>query len=66
MAERVFRSFNGVTMCRFCANAKDHYAGKGAEACFCVQYGIIIAHKKERCKGYKSKTSGEDEKDAND
>ena len=41
------------TLCRYCKNAKDHYNGKGAEACYCTQYGIIVARQKRECNGFR-------------
>ena len=42
-------------LCRTCARAKDHYSGKGAEACYCTQYGFIVSKPKYECRGYEGK-----------
>ena len=55
---------NPDTLFRYCQHSKDHYVGRGAEACYCTQYGIIIASKKKNCKGFKR--LGAQDRDRND
>ena len=44
-------------LCTNCKNARDRWH----DACYCVHYGIIISHKRDRCWGYDPKKENEEE-----
>ena len=42
----------GGSLCDVCKWAKDKENVRNVKACYCTEYGIIIAHRKERCTGF--------------
>ena len=45
-------------LCTLCKWSKDKVQNEHVTACFCVNYGYIVAHRKERCKGFESMYMG--------
>lgn len=42
----------GASICEYCKWSKDKVKNQFVNACFCTEYGIIIAKRKERCRGF--------------
>lgn len=53
------------SLCHRCRWAKDKVKSADVDACFCVEYGFIVSHRKDRCKGFEH-AKGEDANDGNE
>ena len=52
-------------LCNRCAYAKDKVNNPYVSACFCTEYGYIVSHRTDRCRGYKFLHGEENENDGN-
>lgn len=48
-------------LCESCRWAKDKVNNQHCNGCYCIEYGYIVAHGKNQCRGYESEQVREPE-----